>query len=305
MRRRDSLERNEIVRRSPGVVPDPVTTHVQLNESSSVPAKWRKSNTFTITRVESSIGLPKRVTKVSGVPALLVSMSLRSLAVGSYQLWLGDKIVPTPFIPAFRVNVIDLVSEPSCSAGSAFDYVHYHVPRQELEEIAVDLGFGPVGAFRLAIVEDDLVLAQMTKNILPYIGHRVELSPLAMDHFRLNLGAHLLQRYAGGKNIGLAAGGLSTWQKRRAEELLREHLDGSVYLSELARECGLPVTHFARSFMTSFGVSSHRWLVERRVELAMQLLIQTRERPHSLQSQSNPGSLTKRPLPEHSTRSSE
>ena len=277
MRRRVSLERNEIVRRSPGVVPDPVTTHVQLNESSSVPNKWRNSGAFTITRVESSIGLPNRVTKVSSVPALLVSMSLRSLAVGSYQLWLGDKIVATPFIPAFRVNVIDLVSEPSCWAGSAFDYVHYHVPREELEEIAEDLGFGPVGAFRLAIVEDDLVLAQMTKNILPYIGRRDELSPLAMDHFRLNLGAHLLQRYGGGKNIRLAAGGLSTWQKRRAEALLREHLDGSVHLSELARECGLSVTHFARSFKASFGVSSHRWLVERRIELAMQLLIQTRE----------------------------
>ena len=277
MRRRVSLERNETVRRSPEIVPGPVTTHLQLNESSSVPAKCRNSNTFSISRVESSIGLPNRVTKLSSVPALLVSMSLRPLAVRSYQLWLGDKIVPTPFIPALRVNVIDLVSEPSCWAGSAFDYVHYHVPREALEEIAEDLGFGPVGAFRLAIVEDDLVLAQMTKNILPYIGRRDELSPLAMDHFRLNLGAHLLQRYGASKNIRLAAGGLSTWQKRRAEALLREHLDGSVRLSELARECGLSVTHFARSFKASFGVSSHRWLVERRIELAMQLLIQTRE----------------------------
>jgi AraC-like DNA-binding protein len=189
---------------------------------------------------------------------------------------MGDKIVPTPFIPALRANVIDLVSEPSCWAGCAFDYVHYHVPREALEEIAEDSGFGPVRAFRLAIVEDDLVLAQMTKNIVPYIG-RDELSPLAMDHFQLILGAHLLQRYGGGKNIRLAAGGLSAWQRRRAEALLREHLDGSVHLSELARECGLSVSHFARSFKASFGVSSHRWLVERRIELAMQLLVQTRE----------------------------
>jgi AraC family transcriptional regulator len=270
------LKRNEIVRRSRDLVPGPITTHLQLSERS-VLAGWRNSRTFTITRVESSIGLPNRVTKVSSVPALLVSMSLSSLPVGSYRLWLADKIVPTPAIPAFRVNVIDYASEPSCWAGSAFDYVHYHVPREALEEIADDLNFGPVGAFRLAIVEDDLVLAQMTKNILPYIGRRDELSPLAMDHFRLILGAHLLQRYGGGKNIRLAAGGLSPWQRKRAEELLREHLDGSVRLSELARECGLSVTHFARSFKASFGVSSHRWLVERRIELAMQLLIQTRE----------------------------
>src|SRR5260370_7378905 len=165
MRRRVSLERNEIVRRSPEVVPGPVTTHLQLNESSSVPAKCRNSSIFSITRVESSIGLPNRVTKVSSVQALLVSMSLRSLAAGSYQLWLGDKIVPTPFIPAFRGNVIDLVSEPSCWTGSAFDYVHYHVPREALEEIAEDLGFGPLAPFSLSIANDNLVFPLLSQHI--------------------------------------------------------------------------------------------------------------------------------------------
>ena len=122
--------------------------------------------------------------------------------------------------------------------------IMFHAKR--LKKSHEDLDFGPVGAFRLAIVEDDLVLAQMTKNILPYIGRRDELSPLAMDHFRLNLGAHLLQRYGGGKNIRLAPGGLSPWQKKRAEALLREHLDGSVLLSELARECGHPSSLISR-----------------------------------------------------------
>src|SRR5258708_16585860 len=161
-------------------------------------------------------------------------MSLRSLPVGSYRLWLDGKIVPTPFIPAFRVKGIDFVSEPSCWTGSVFDYVHYHVPREALEEIAEDLGFGPVGAFRLAIVEDDLVLAQMTKNILPYIGRRDELSPLAMDHFRLILGAHLLRRYGGGKNIRLAAGGLSPSHTKRAEAFPRATLPGTFPLSQLS-----------------------------------------------------------------------
>jgi AraC family transcriptional regulator len=277
MRIRVSLEQKETVRGSLKVTAGPVTTHLRLNESSSAPTEWRNSGAFAITRVESSIGLPDRITKVSSAPGLLVSMSLRPLSGGTYRLWVGDKIVPTTSVPAFRVNVIDLVSKPSCWAGSAFDYVHYHVPRIALEEIAENLGFGRRGAFRLAIVEHDLVLAQMTKNILPYIGRHDELSPLAMDHFQLILGAHLLQRYGVGKNVRLNAGGLSAWQKKRAEALLREHLDGSVRLSELARECGLSVTHFARSFKASFGVSSHRWLLERRTELAMQLLIQTRE----------------------------
>jgi AraC-like DNA-binding protein len=59
---------------------------------------------------------------------------------------------------------------------------------------------------------------------------------------------------------------------RRSTEFLRENLDGQVRLSQLARECGLSVSHFARSFKATFGVSSHHWLIQRRVERAQELL---------------------------------
>jgi AraC-like DNA-binding protein len=51
--------------------------------------------------------------------------------------------------------------------------------------------------------------------------------------------------------------GLAQWQKTRATELLRESLPGGVRLADLARECDLSVSHFARSFKASFGVTSH------------------------------------------------
>jgi AraC-like DNA-binding protein len=45
----------------------------------------------------------------------------------------------------------------------------------------------------------------------------------------------------------------------------------------LARACDLSVSYFARSFKASFGVSCHRWLLERR-ERAQELLALT-DRP--------------------------
>ena len=75
-------------------------------------------------------------------------------------MWAADKVIPTATITPFRSNVIDFDSEPSCWAGKAFDYVHYTVPRVELDDIAADLGFGHVRSYRLSVVEDDLVLAQ-------------------------------------------------------------------------------------------------------------------------------------------------
>ncbi|HEY0783628.1 MAG TPA: AraC family transcriptional regulator [Thermoanaerobaculia bacterium] len=63
-------------------------------------------------------------------------------------------------------------------------------------------------------------------------------------------------------------GGLAAWQRGRAAELLRENLDGAIRLADLAPECELSVSHFARSFKTSFGVTSHQWLTARRIDRA-------------------------------------
>jgi AraC family transcriptional regulator len=249
-------------------------SHRHLKESSSIPSVVR-ADSFAITRLESPIGLADRITKVSSVPALLVAVPIKSLAIGDYQLWLDDKHVPTPYVPAFRSNVIDLDAQPSCWIGSAFDYVLFHVPRAVLDDIAADLGIGPVDTFRLSLDEEDLVITQLTKSILPNIGQP---GPLALDHLTLILGAHLLQKYAGlRKPTVTSVGGLGPWQKRRATELLSENLAGRIRLSELAQECGLSISHFARSFKASFGVSTHRWLVQRRIERAQALLMETRE----------------------------
>src|ERR1700681_4119177 len=254
----------------------PFTTFIQLDGRSPVPSQFRTPGTFTIVRLQSPTGLPDRITKLSSVPALLVSISLKSLPLHSYQVWVADKVIPTPTIPAFRSNVIDFDSEPRCWAGRAFDYVHYTVPRVELDDIAADLGFGVVRSYRLSVVEDDLVLAQITRSILPSIGRRDGPSLLALDQFSLILGAHLLQRYGVLQKMGkVSKGGLAPWQKRRAAELLRENLDGRIRLTDVARGCSLSVSHFARSFKATFGMAPHRWLIGRRMERAKELLQQT------------------------------
>ena len=251
----------------------PFTTFVRLDGKSSVPSEFRTANTFTITRLQSPAGLPDRITKLSAVPALLVSVSLQGLPRSSYQLWIEDKILPTAAVDPFRSNVIDFASGPRCWTGCAFDYLHYSVPREGLDDIARDLGFGTVNDYRLAVLEDDMVVAQITKSILPFVGRGDELSVLALEQFSLILGAHLLQRYGVAKKTARARkGGLAPWQKRRASELLHENIHGRIRLSELARECGLSVSHFARSYKISFGVSPHQWLIQHRIERAKELM---------------------------------
>src|ERR1700686_2475737 len=259
----------------------PFTMFIELDGKSPVPSQFRTPGTFTITRLQSPAGLPDRITKLSPVPALLVSISLKSLPSSSYQVWTSDKLIPTSIVHPFRSNVIDFDSLPMCWAGSAFDYVHYSVPRQGLDDIAEDLGFGRVNNYRLAVLEDDLVVAQITKSILPFLGRSDGLSVLALDQFSLILGAHLLQQYgvlqktAQRSKARCSKGGLAPWQKRRASELLHENMHCRIRLSHIARECGLSVSHFARSFKTSFGTSTHQWLTQHRIDNAKQLISQT------------------------------
>jgi len=265
------------VQSSDGALIPPSVSFFHLTEGSVVPALWKNENNFTITRLQSSAGLPNRIMKASAVKALLVSVSLRSIPLGRFQLWADAKQLPTSYVPAFRSNVIDFDAGPGCWAGSASDYVHYHVPREGLDEIAEDWELGPVCEYKQSVIDDDLVLAQMTKNILPSITMGDKPCSLVLDQFQLILGAHLLQRYGGFARIQHpAVGGLATWQKRRALELLRENLDGSVRLCDLAKECGLSVSHFARSFKAVFGVSSHQWLTCQRIDRAKELLSQTK-----------------------------
>jgi hypothetical protein len=110
----------------------PFTTFIQLDGKSSVPSQFRVPGTFTITRLQSPTCLPDRITKLSPVPALLVSISLKSLAPSNYQVWTADKLIATSIVQPFRSNVIDFDSQPKCWAGSVFDYVHYSVPRLDL-----------------------------------------------------------------------------------------------------------------------------------------------------------------------------
>ncbi len=265
-----ATNRNEAPQPSPEA---PFTTFIKLDGKSSVPSQFSVPGTFTITRLQSPAGLSDRITKLSPVPALLLSVSLKPLPRASYQLWAADKLLPTSVVRAFSCNVIDFDSGPRCWAGCAFDYVHYAIPREGLDDIAEDAGFGRVRDYRLAVLEDDLVVSQITKSVLPFLGRSDGPSVLALDQLSLILGAHLVQRYGVKlKTARAAKGGLAPWQRRRACEILRENLHGRIRLFEVAGECGLSVSHFARSFKVSFGISAHQWLIQHRVGHAKELM---------------------------------
>ncbi len=245
-----------------------------LQESEQISTAWAGDSLFAITRLQSDSGIPDRTTRVPSEAALHISVSILPVPLRTYDLWIDGKAIDVPYIPSMRTSVMDLQSDPVCWVGAAFDYVHYHVPKAGLDEIAKDHGMEPVGSYKFAICEHDIVLSQLTQYVLPFIGSQDWTGSIALDQFSLILGAHVLRTYAGAPSLGMAKrGGLAPWQARRAAEMIREGLDRSIRLADMARECGLSVSHFTRAFRISFGMSPYRWLIERRIDQAKALLI--------------------------------
>jgi AraC family transcriptional regulator len=259
-----------------GAFGETLARYYHQSESRTVATSWPQQSTFAITRLRSEVGLPDVSQAIPEEAAIHVSIAIQPVPPRTYELHIDGRRIEVPYIPAYRTSIIDLESHPICTVDCGFDYVHYHVPREGLDEIARDHKIKPVGTFKFGICEDDLVIAQLTKNILPHVGSAEMGNPLALDHFSLMFGAHLLQAYGGVARLpDVTARGLAPWQQLRATELLREHLDGGVNLSEVARECGMSLSHFARSFRASFGVSAYRWLLLQRIERAKRLMLAT------------------------------
>jgi transcriptional regulator GlxA family with amidase domain len=72
--------------------------------------------------------------------------------------------------------------------------------------------------------------------------------------------------------------GLAPWQVRRISELVEERLAHRLTVVEMAASTRLSRSAFSRSFLVSFGVPPHGFLMARRIERA-KLLMETTDEP--------------------------
>lgn len=233
---------------------------------------------FAVTRIRSG---PLAMEKAPSYPpdsAILVCVSLTPTAVGQWRAtYNGREVGVTRAIP-FAATFIDLNRSMEMWARGPFDYLHYYLSKNLLERIALDNGVVPSFYLREAFFVEDLVVAQLTKSILGPVRVGEPLDRLALDQIAMVLGAHILQTHCSiPRFAAVPKRGLEAWQKLRAEELLRAHLEGNITVGELAIACSLSESQFARCFRQSFGISVHQRLIELRVQHAKDLLSRTKK----------------------------
>ncbi len=87
------------------------------------------------------------------------------------------------------------------------------------------------------------------------------------------LALHLLQKYSTKKiTIRKYQNGLSNSQLRRAQEYINDNLAEDLSIDAIASVAGISISHFSRLFKQSTGLAPWQYVIQRRLEIAKQLL---------------------------------
>jgi AraC family transcriptional regulator len=190
------------------------------------------------------------------------------------EVWLDGRSKPKGVLKD-ETSVYDLQCETIVHFKDPFDFLYLYMPRSALAGLADEQGAAHVHyniATGTSII--DPVVAHLGACLLPALEQPDQANELFVGYVAMALHTHFLQRYAGTLPASRSRrSGLAPWQLRTAKALMNAHLDGNVSLAQIACECGLSASHFARAFTVSVGKPPHQWLLDQRIDHGKQLLL--------------------------------
>jgi AraC-like DNA-binding protein len=246
-----------------------------LKDSPTAEVKLSKHTSFSFGRFKSSEGLPEIARPIAGERGHIVALQLK--AIPFIEQFFGNKKVSSGSYPIGGVSAIDLREEPAVLLPNPFDALVVYVTQAAVDEIAyahraprVEQLVWPQGAF-------DPVVHHLGQTLLSSLDRPHHAPKIFLDHVLQAMNCHFVCSY-GGLTVSAPQfrGGLSCLQMRRATELLEANLDGNIALQQVAEACELSVSHFARAFKQTFRRPPYKWLVERRVDRARDLMTNSR-----------------------------
>jgi AraC family transcriptional regulator len=246
-----------------------------LRDSPTAEFRLSERASFSFGRFQSAVGLPEIAQPLIGELGHIVVLQLKPIPF--MEQFLGKKKVSSRAYPIGGVSAIDLREEPAVLLPNPFDALVLYVTQAALDEVAyahraprVEQLIWPHGAF-------DSVVHHLGQPLLSSLERPLHASKIFLDQVLQALNSHFVCAYGGVRTSAPQfRGGLSSVQVRRATELLEAHLDGNIALQRVAEACELSVSHFARAFKQTFRIPPYRWLLERRVDKARNLMTNSR-----------------------------
>jgi AraC family transcriptional regulator len=232
-----------------------------------------RESSFAVVDVRSDEPDRSVASPVPGESAFILSLQRKDFT--AHELWLGGRPVRVVPFPQGMLSLLNLALDPTPYPDGSFDFCSVYFRRDTFDRLADDLGQIRIDELdiRPGVAVNDRVVTNLGPCLRSSIERPEQINTLFIDHVVMALHTHLAQRY-GGLRISRTSerGGLTPWQLRLARDTINAQLDGRVSLAQIADDCGLSVSHFAKAFKRSTGVSPHRWLTQRRVDRAKELM---------------------------------
>lgn len=165
--------------------------------------------------------------------------------------------------------------------GPIRDSVHLYVPGQPLsravmQELDLDVAHTALryeGGFRDATIE------AIAHTVAGALRDADPISRLLAETMSAALAVYLVRRYSNRPEASIrlpqARGTLNPARLGRVTALIEARLGEEITLADLAREASLSPFHFARCFKAATGMPPHRYLLERRLQRARDMLTGT------------------------------
>jgi AraC-like DNA-binding protein len=196
--------------------------------------------------------------------------------MSSGEIWVNGNYTKLHQVSPGDTFVFDLNTNPNGNLSPPYDFLRFYLPVTALDQLTCHRGLSPVGRLRTTSLGiQDPVMQGLALSILPIFQEPSIATTLLLETIALAFHAHVIHRYGDGLGSETSVStGLAPWQLRRACAFIDAHLCSDPSVSDLARECRLSASHFARAFRQSTGMAPHRWIMKRRMERAKELLLE-------------------------------
>lgn len=202
--------------------------------------------------------------------ALLVSVQLRTST--SHEIWEDGRRLPPLALLEGNTCIYDLRRSLIARSAEPFHSLNFNFPLSGIDDGSIE-AVTDVRIDRAARTLADPVIQALALSLLPSLAQPDQALRLFVDQVLFALRSHVARRFGQPERRPARTGGLAPWQERRAKELIDSRLGADLALAEVAQQCELSVAQFARAFKRSTGMPPYRYLLERRIERARELLL--------------------------------
>jgi AraC family transcriptional regulator len=156
------------------------------------------------------------------------------------------------------------------------EYVSVFMTQNFIERTTVDFEANRKARIVLACGPQDPLVRSIAHALAGELDSDQPAGRLYTESLVNTLAVHLLRHYSTESLVpDLQFGGLASHKLRRVTEFIEENLDNDLSLAEIAQSADLSPYHFARSFKQTTGQTPIQFLMQRRIEYAKRLLIES------------------------------